>query len=121
VTQLLHDDDEVLEDALHRHELPHLDELTEDRPREFRRSRHGGEGGSHKLRFLERHVRFLQGEPRDLARRGSWVARRVPIAEDGLRLVEPTFSVPRQACTRSQELYPVWRLKAWTLGRSTPC
>jgi hypothetical protein len=76
VTQLLHDD-EVLEDALHRHELTHLDELAEDRPGQRRRSGQSGESRCDKLRFLEGHVRFLKGEPRDPAcRRSRVVAKR---------------------------------------------
>ena len=50
--------------------------------RQLRRSRQGGEGGRHKLRFLERHVRFLKGETRNPACGGSGVASRVTIGED---------------------------------------
>ncbi len=57
------------------------DKLTENRPRQFRRSGQR-QGSCNKLRFLERHVRFLKGETRNPAGRCSWVASRVTIGKD---------------------------------------
>jgi hypothetical protein len=75
-------DDEVLEHALHRHELANASELAKDRPGEVRRRGQGGKGGCDKLRFLERHVGFLKFEPRNPACRCSRVPSRVTVGED---------------------------------------